>query len=54
VAFDGGGGVSEGFGDDGDGRDFGEFVEGSEPGCSAAEGCTESFGEAGGSEVLSG
>lgn len=31
MTFDGDGGVSEGFGDDGNGGDFGEFVEGPRP-----------------------
>lgn len=47
-------GVAKSFRDDGYRGEFGEFVEGSEPGCSAAEGCSESFGEAGGSEMFSG
>lgn len=43
MAFDGGGGVAEGFGDDGHGCEFGEFVE-----CSQACGAgAEEFAEAG-------
>lgn len=37
VGLDRLGGVAEGFGDDGDGCELGQFVQGAEPGCACAE-----------------
>ena len=54
MAFDGDWRVSEGFGDDGHGRDFGEFVERAKSGSSAAEGRAGPLGEAGSPQMSSG
>ncbi|XAS71636.1 hypothetical protein VUN82_21540 [Micrococcaceae bacterium Sec5.1] len=44
MAIDRGRGVAEGLGDDGDRGEFGEFMQGSESGPSAAESRAESLG----------
>jgi len=54
VAFDGGGGVVEGFGDDGHGCEFGEFVESSQACGAGAEELAEACGEVPGVDVASG
>lgn len=53
VAFDGSGGVSEGFGDDGDGCQFREFVECSESCGAGAEQLAQPRCEVSGVDVMS-
>lgn len=54
MAFDGGGGVAQGLGDDGHGCEFGEFVQGAEAGGAGAEEIAELVSEAGGVDVAAG
>ena len=50
VFLDGAGGVAEGLSDDRDGPEFGELVEGAEPGRSSAEDVLEPGGDVAGVE----
>jgi hypothetical protein len=54
VAFDGGGGVADGFGDDGHGCEFGEFVESAESRGPRAEQFAEPRCEVSGVDVTPG
>jgi len=54
VAFDGGRRVAQGFGDDGHGCEFGEFVEGSESRRPGAEQLAETGCEVSGVDVTAG
>jgi hypothetical protein len=51
VTFDGGGRVSEGFGDEGHWGELGEFMEGSQPGGPGAEHPAETGREVSGVDV---
>lgn len=54
MVLDGGGGVAECLGDDGHGRQFGQLMEGAEPGRSCAEDTAKTIAKVAGVDVAAG